>query len=58
MDKVCLLNILMQLWKVRNHSYLFDGVKPGKMMLLHKFIKLRYAYVFTIVIQYLINLLF
>ena len=28
-DKVTLLNILMQLKKVCNHPYLFDGVEPG-----------------------------
>lgn len=49
-DRVRLLNILMQLRKVCNHPYLFDGAEPGppyhdgphiweasgKMMLLHK----------------------
>ena len=28
-DKVRLLNILMQLRKVCNHPYLFDGAEPG-----------------------------
>jgi len=55
-DRVRLLNILMQLRKVTNHPYLFDGAEPGppfvdgphiwessgKMMLLHKLLpKLR-----------------
>jgi SWI/SNF-related matrix-associated actin-dependent regulator of chromatin subfamily A member 5 len=49
-DRVRLLNIIMQLRKVTNHPYLFDGAEPGppfmdgphlwensgKMMLLHK----------------------
>jgi len=49
-DRVRLLNVLMQLRKVCNHPYLFDGAEPGppytdgphlwensgKMMLLHK----------------------
>jgi len=52
-DKVRLLNILMQLRKVCNHPYLFDGAEPGppysdgphlweatgKMMLLHKLLQ-------------------
>ena len=28
-DRVRLLNILMQLRKVCNHPYLFDGAEPG-----------------------------
>eukprot|EP00934_Nitzschia_sp_Nitz4_P004967 Nitzschia sp. Nitz4//scaffold58_size112336//101809//105310//NITZ4_004051-RA/size112336-snap-gene-0.160-mRNA-1//1//CDS//3329555043//4957//frame0 len=52
-DRVRLLNVLMQLRKVCNHPYLFDGAEPGppykdgphlwenagKMMLLHKLLK-------------------
>jgi SWI/SNF-related matrix-associated actin-dependent regulator of chromatin subfamily A member 5 len=52
-ERVKLLNILMQLRKVCNHPYLFDGAEPGppfsdgphlwescgKMMLLHKLLK-------------------
>ena len=30
MEKVRLLNILMQLRKCCNHPYLFDGAEPGK----------------------------
>ena len=28
-DKIKLLNVLMQLKKVCNHPYLFDGMEPG-----------------------------
>lgn len=52
-DRVRLLNVLMQLRKVCNHPYLFDGAEDGppykdgphiwenagKMMLLHKLLK-------------------
>jgi SNF2 family DNA or RNA helicase len=35
-DKMRLLNILMQLRKCCNHPYLFDGVEPGILMYTHK----------------------
>lgn len=33
MEKVRLLNIIMQLRKCCNHPYLFDGAEPGKKLL-------------------------